>query len=73
MGTLMVLLRFGTPWRTFWGYINGHSERFQIFVPLQKKINLKQNKMGEQYEMIIIGDEVWAPWTMKEFSKILPW
>lgn len=34
---------------------------------------LKQNKIGEQYEMVIIGEEVWAPWTMKELSQALPW
>lgn len=34
---------------------------------------LKQNQKGEQYEMVIIGGEVWAPWTLKELSQALPW
>ena len=44
MQNLMGLLRFGMPWRTFWGYINGYSERLQIVISTKEKIsrNIKQ-------------------------------
>ncbi|EOS63363.1 hypothetical protein C814_00837 [Anaerotruncus sp. G3(2012)] len=38
MQILRALLRFGTPWRTFWGYINGYSERTQVNISTEKKI-----------------------------------
>lgn len=34
----VVLLKFGMPWRTFLGYINGYSEILQISITTQKKI-----------------------------------
>ena len=39
-------MRFGTPWRTFWGYINGYSESLQKLVPPKQKINRDREKVG---------------------------
>nr|DAD69358.1 MAG TPA: hypothetical protein [Siphoviridae sp. ctxS04] len=42
------------PWRTFWGYINGNSERFQVFVPAQKEISRDVQNICDLNQHIIV-------------------
>ena len=41
------------PWRTFWGYINDYSERFQILIPSQQKIDWNVKEISKFYELFI--------------------
>ena len=41
------------PWRTFWGYINGYSERPQVVIPAQKKICRDIKKVCNLYQKVI--------------------
>ena len=44
------LLRSGTLWRTFWGYINGYSERFKESIPAKKEVYRNVKQIGKDYQ-----------------------
>lgn len=50
MGLLAALLRSGTPWRTFWGYINGNSERLQKIIPAEQPVGWNIEQIGHLYQ-----------------------
>ena len=50
----MGAMRFGTPWRSCFGYINGYSERSKVFIPAQKVVRRNLHEISNRHKVHVI-------------------